>query len=126
MGGREDMFPFKLALNTSTLFPFNLDVKQQVRVAAEAGYEGIELWVKDIEEYVENGGSLSDLRKWIDDHKITFVNAIAFFKWADADKATRNTAFQQAKQEISMLAELGCTAVAAPPFGEEIGRASCR
>ncbi len=45
-------FPFKTALNASTLFPFEQDVKDQVRVTAEAGFAGIELWVKDLEAYV--------------------------------------------------------------------------
>lgn len=49
------MFPFKTALNASTLFPFELDVLQQVELAAQAGYDGIELWVKDIEAYLAAG-----------------------------------------------------------------------
>ena len=56
------MFPFKTALNTSTLFPFELDVKQQARVAAEAGFEGIELWVRDIEAYLDRGGTIRRMR----------------------------------------------------------------
>jgi len=40
------MFPFKTALNTSCLFPFRLGVKEQVSIAAEAGFEGIELWIR--------------------------------------------------------------------------------
>ncbi len=111
------MFPFKTALNASTLFPFKLNVKEQVRVAAEAGYEGIELWVKDIDAYVTGGGSISELRRYISDTGIAVVNAIAFFAWSDADKSAREQAFIQAAQEMRMLAELGCAAVAAPPFG---------
>ncbi len=110
-------FPFKLALNTSTLFPFNLDVKQQIRVAAEAGYEGIELWVKDIEDYISGGGSLKQLRKYISDTGISVVNGIAFFKWTDADENTRAEGFKQAEREMRMLAEIGCTGIAAPPTG---------
>lgn len=112
------MFPFKTALNSSTLFPFELDVKQQVKVAAEAGYQGIELWVKDIQAYLDQGGTLKELRNYLDDTGIPVVNAIAFFKWADADAATRAQGMSQAKQEMQMLVELGCRAVAAPPFGD--------
>jgi sugar phosphate isomerase/epimerase len=112
------MFPFKTALNTSTLFPFDLDVKQQVAVAAEAGFEGIELWVKDIQTHLQRGGTIADLRAYIADTGISIVNAIAFFPWADADAATRERGFAQAREEMLMLAELGCPAVAAPPYGD--------
>jgi 2-keto-myo-inositol isomerase len=112
-----DLFPFKTALNASTLFPFNLDVKEQVRIAAEAGYEGIELWVKDLNAYLTGGGTLTDLRQYISDTGIALVNAIAFFAWSDADEVVREQAFKQAEIEMRMLAELGCAAVAAPPFG---------
>jgi hypothetical protein len=47
------MHPFKPVLNASTLFPFNLNVVQQIEVAAHAGYYGIELWVKDISRIYE-------------------------------------------------------------------------
>lgn len=111
------MFPFKAALNASTLFPFHLDVKQQVRIAANAGFEGIELWMKDIEAYLQNGGTTEELRSYIADTGVTIVNAIAFFPWADADATVRKQGFAQAEREMQMLAEIGCVAVAAPPFG---------
>ncbi|BBH20297.1 xylose isomerase [Paenibacillus baekrokdamisoli] len=112
------MFPFKLALNVSTLFPYELDIKGQVQVAAEAGYEGIELWVKDIEQYVNNGGTIAQLKRYFADAGIQVVNAIAFFKWSDANDEVRAQAFLQAEKEMEMLVELGCLAVAAPPFGD--------
>ncbi len=73
------MFPFKTALNASTLFPFSLDVREQVRIAAEAGYEGIELWVKDVDAYLAGGGTVNQLKRYISDTGIAVVNAIAFF-----------------------------------------------
>jgi len=116
-----EAFPFKTAINASTLFPFELDIKQQVQIAAEAGYNGIELWVKDIEAYLATGAKIADLRAYIRDTGIAVVNAIAFFTWADADEATREQGLQQAEREMRILAELGCPAVAAPPYGNVAG-----
>lgn len=116
-----ELFPFKTAINTSTLLPFQLGVKQQVRIAAEAGFEGIELWVKDIELYLANGGTIQDLRAYIADTGLVVVNAIAFFTWADTGAATRKAGLVQAEREMRMLAELGCPAVAAPPYGDVTG-----
>jgi 2-keto-myo-inositol isomerase len=115
------MFPFKAALNASTLFPFALDASQQVRVAAEAGFSGIELWVKDILAYLEAGGTTQSLRGELEASGLALVNAIAFFAWADADGAARERGFAQAEREMQILAELGCQAVAAPPFGDVAG-----
>ncbi|WP_337102180.1 sugar phosphate isomerase/epimerase family protein [Paenibacillus sp. YIM B09110] len=112
------LFPFKTALNASTLFPFQLNVLEQIRIAAGAGFEGIELWVKDIEAYLQNGGTPVEIKSCLEESGIAFVNAIAFFKWSDANLHIREAGFSQAEREIAMLSELGCQAVAAPPFGD--------
>jgi sugar phosphate isomerase/epimerase len=115
------LFLFKSALNTSTLRPFQLDVRQQIQVAAEAGYDGIELWMKDIEAYVNNGGTMKELRAILADSGVALINAIAFIKWADSDEEVRKAAMKQAEREMSMLAELGCAGIAMPPFGHVEG-----
>ncbi len=120
-------FLFKAALNTSTLRPFQLDVPAQVRVCGEAGYEGIELWMKDIVSYREEGGDLADVRKLSEDLGIEIFDGIAFIRWADADPAVSSSEIEKAKKEMEMLAALGCRAVAAPPCGdtENITIAEC-
>jgi len=111
-------FPFKSSLNASTLVPYKLDLKTQLKVASEAGYDGYELWLRDLDTYVAEGGTLSSLRNYIADCDIALPNAIAFFKWADADQHVRAIGVEQAKREMSMLAEIGCSAVAVPPCGD--------
>ncbi|WP_051251510.1 sugar phosphate isomerase/epimerase family protein [Paenibacillus harenae] len=111
------IFPFKLSLNSSTLFPYKLGVEEQIAIAAEAGYAGIELWVRDIDAYLEGGGKLAELRRRVESSGIAVVNAIAFWSWADSDAAARSKGFEHAKRELELLAELGCAAAAAPPFG---------
>jgi 2-keto-myo-inositol isomerase len=112
------IFPFRTALNTSTLFPYNLDILQQIELVAEAGYDGIELWIKDVKAYVDSGEKLSSLRRELDRLKLAPVNAIAFFKWCDQDLQTRKEGLRQAEEEMEMLAAIGCPAIAAPPFGD--------
>lgn len=115
------MFPFKLSLNTSTLFPFKLDIEEQISVAAEAGYEGVEIWVRDLHAYVAGGGTIGRLRSHIGKAGIRVVNAIAFWAWADEDEAERARGLELAQKELELLAELGCAAAAAPPFGHVEG-----
>jgi 2-keto-myo-inositol isomerase len=115
--GKVTIFPFKTALNASTLFPFNLDVKDQVQIAAESGYDGVELWVRDLDAYLANGSTIQQLKRYISDTGITVVNAISFIAWPDENEEVRKLAFVQAEKEMVMLAELGCVALATPPFG---------
>ncbi|RIX50215.1 sugar phosphate isomerase/epimerase [Paenibacillus nanensis] len=120
-GNAERLFPFKTSLNASTLMPFRLGLDQQMRIAAEAGYDGYEIWVRDVDAFVADGKSLRTLREEIGALGIAIPNAIAFFRWADRDERVREEALAQARREMALLAELGCEAVAAPPFGDVEG-----
>ncbi|MFC4598658.1 sugar phosphate isomerase/epimerase family protein [Cohnella hongkongensis] len=111
------MFPFRAALNASTLFPYELGIREQIRVAAEAGYDGIEIWVKDLQQYVADGGTAAELREEAAAEGIEIANAISFIPWADEDEDVRLRAAAQTDQELALLAELGCPSFAAPPFG---------
>ncbi|MBT4139029.1 MAG: sugar phosphate isomerase/epimerase, partial [Candidatus Latescibacteria bacterium] len=73
---------FQYSLNTSTIRNENTSVVDAIDVAADAGYDGIEPWVKEIDEWVAKGGSLSDLRDKALDRGIQIVNLIAFPEWA--------------------------------------------
>ncbi|MCC3372476.1 sugar phosphate isomerase/epimerase [Cohnella sp. REN36] len=111
-------FPFRASLNASTLFPFELDIRDQIRTAAEAGYEGIEIWMKDLQAYAAAGGSVAALRREAADLGIEIAGAISFIPWADADADVRARGRLQTDEELTLLAELGCPSFAAPPFGD--------
>ncbi len=74
--------------------------------------------VQGYEIYLASGGTIGELRAYVRDTGIEVVNAITFFTWTDADEATRARGFGQAEREMRLLAELGCQAVAAPPYGD--------
>src|SRR5690606_27302303 len=114
---KERMQPFRMALNASTLFPFQLTLTEQIRVAANAGYEGIEFWMSDVDEHLSAGGTLAELRRVAEEEGIVLANAIAFWKWADLDEKERAGGMELAVREAERLAELGCPSAAAPPFG---------
>jgi 2-keto-myo-inositol isomerase len=111
-------FPFRTSMNTSTLRPFRLDAPAQLRACAAAGFQGVELWVRDLRAFREAGGSLADLGKLAGDLGVEVFDGIAFIKWEDADPVVRNTEIENAKEEMGMLAAMGCGAVAAPPWGD--------
>jgi 2-keto-myo-inositol isomerase len=108
---------FRYCLNTSTIREAKLPLDKIVALAAKAGYDGIEPWLYEIERYVEEGGSLSDLRKRIDDAGLTVEDAIAFPAWVVDDDVRRAEALEQARKAMDLVRQLGGTRIAAPPAG---------
>lgn len=109
--------PFGYCLNTSTLSGHKLPLPELVDVAAKAGYEALEPWLRDIEAYQKGGGSLEDLRKRIADHGMTVESAIGFAAWIVDDPAKRKEALEQSKREMELVRQIGGKRVAAPPVG---------
>ncbi|WPR73954.1 sugar phosphate isomerase/epimerase [Algoriphagus sp. NG3] len=107
----------QFSLNTSTLRGQKLDLPKIIEVAARAGYDGIELWIAELEAYLETGKSLASLKKLFSDAKIIPVNAIGFAPWMAQDTAKSKAGFEQMEKEMGMLAEIGCKRVAAPAIG---------
>jgi 2-keto-myo-inositol isomerase len=107
----------KFSLNTSTISGQKLGIEKYIDIAARAGYECIEPWIGDLKAYVDNGGSLRALKKLLDDSKLTAVNAIGFAPWMTDDEAQRKAGFKQMREDMEMMAALGCTRIAAPAAG---------
>lgn len=112
---------FRIALNTSTLRGFQLPIEEQIRVAAAAGYQGIEPWLSDVDAFTAKGGRLDDLRRQLADAGLQLAGAIAFWKWADADAAARAQGLELARREMATIAALGGSCAAAPPLGNVAG-----
>ena len=108
---------FRYCLNTSTIRGQKPGVVREVEIAGAAGYDGIEPWIPNLREYVEQGGSLSDLRKRIEDAGLTVDSAIGFAQWIHDDEKTRAAALEEARRDMDMLKQIGGTRIAAPPVG---------
>ncbi len=108
---------FSYCLNTSTISGQKVGFLKEFELTAKAGYNGIEIWVRDLEKYVQEGGSLKDLKKYSDDLGLTIENAIGFAQWAVDDETARNAGMEQMQREMEMLAQIGCKRIAAPPAG---------
>ncbi len=108
---------FKLSLNTSTISGQKLGVEKYIDIAARAGYDYIELWIGDIKAYLANGGTLKALKKYLDDNKIPVANAIGFAPWMVPDDEKRKAGFQQMREEMEIMAALGCPRIAASSAG---------
>jgi sugar phosphate isomerase/epimerase len=108
---------FHYCLNTSTIQACGLDISGKIRVIDQAGYQGIELWLSEIDGYVEQGGQLSRLKQMLDHHGLQVPNIIAFFQWSNPDSGIRKKELEEARRVLAIARELDCMYVAAPPAG---------
>lgn len=104
---------FKFCLNTSTIRGEERDLLANLEIASGAGYDGVEIWIRDLKSCVEKGNSITTVRNRITELGIEVVSAIGFAPWL----APGSEGFKQMKQEMELLAQIGCRRVAAPPAG---------
>ncbi len=108
--------PFHYCLNTSTLRGQKLSLVEEIEIAAQAGYQGVEPWIEELDRYTAEGGSLSDLNKRLRDLGLTVENAIGFFDWIVDDDAQRVRGLEEAQRNMEIVAQIGGTRLAAPPM----------
>jgi 2-keto-myo-inositol isomerase len=104
---------FRYCLNTSTISGQNSGLLKYIEIASKAGYDGIEVWVRDVENALNAGQTLSSLKSFIEDHGLQVESAIGFAPWMTDGEA----GFVQMEKEMQMLAGIGCRRIAAPPAG---------
>lgn len=104
-------------LNTSTISGQKVGFWKEFEITAKAGYDGIEIWIRDLQKYLNEGGKLTDLKKYIDDLGLKVENAIGFAEWIVDDEVKRKAALEQLKKEMDLVAQIGCKRIAAPPAG---------
>lgn len=90
---------FKLSLNSSTIRPASLEEK--IQVAAEAGYEGIELWINELDEYSNSGKSLENLGKRIEDLGLKVPNIIGLWDCLPAEEEKREETLKEVRRKIA-------------------------
>jgi len=115
LAGKELASPseFSYCLNTSTISGKNPGLLSYVKIASSAGYNGIEVWVRDVQAVLDAGHTLSELKNYIEEHGLKVENAIGFAPWM----AEGREGFEQMEREMTLLAGIGCHRIAAPPAG---------
>ena len=110
--GQKQESQFRFCLNTSTISGQNPGLLKYIDIASKAGYDGVELWVRDVKAYLEAGNSAQSLRKYIADAGLKVESAIGFAPWM-----TGKAGMDEMKADMLMMASIGCQRIAAPPFG---------
>ncbi len=113
MGNR----PFGFCFNTSTIRGQGLTLLEMVEVVAEAGYDGIEPWIRELDQLVARGGSLSGFGRRVTAAGLAIPNVIGFFEWAVDDAERRAAGLAEARRAMEICVAVGCPRLAAPPSG---------
>ncbi len=100
-------------LNTSTIKPQPL--LDKIRIAAAAGYDGVELWINDIYEHIGRGGAVKDVEKALADHGLRVPCMIAVQNWGDTIGPDFIAALEEARRRMEMAARMGSPVVVCTP-----------
>ncbi|MCW5515797.1 sugar phosphate isomerase/epimerase family protein [Muriicola sp. Z0-33] len=109
--------PMRVSLNTSTLLHYNIPVDQQIDMVANAGFDGVELWMRNIKSFLDSGGSTEQLKEKLQSHNLLLENIIGFSKWCSDDAEERKAALDLLAEEMEITAGLGGAFIAAPVQG---------
>jgi len=109
--------PIRISLNSSTLLHYKLPVDVQIDMVAEAGFDGIELWMSDVSKFLDNGGKTENLKDRLLSNSLILENIIGFSKWCSDDANERKKAIIQLREEMMITAALGGSFIAAPVQG---------
>lgn len=104
---------FTFCLNTSTIKPQPL--LEKIRLTAEAGFAGVELWINDIYQYIGQGGEVRDVEQAIADRGLIVPCMIAMRQWAEASELEYPLMLDEAKRRMDLAARLGSPYIVATP-----------
>ena len=109
--------PFRVSLNTSTLMAYKLPVDVQIEKVTAAGFDGVELWMRDIVAYLDQGGTTANLKAKLQEGNLKLENIIGFSEWCSDDAAKRKEAIEQLREEMHIIRDIGGEHIAAPVMG---------
>jgi 2-keto-myo-inositol isomerase len=120
------MSEFTLCLNTSTIRPTPL--LDKIRLAGEAGYAAIEPWNDEVTDYLDQGGTMPELKRALADAGLKVVSVIALHGWVTSEGAEHARVLDDCRRRMAQAAELGSPYIVASPPREvvDLGRATER
>jgi sugar phosphate isomerase/epimerase len=116
-GNLKGRLPFRINLNTSTISGYKLPIEEQIDLCIEAGFDGIELWVRDVLSYIEMGGTLEKLAIRMKNGGLLLENMIGFSNWIADDNTRRKEGVGIMRRDMELTARLGGRFIAAPAQG---------
>ncbi len=104
---------FVLCLNTSTIQPAPL--LEKIRIAARCGYQAVELWITDIQQFEEQGGRVEEVRALLDQLGLKRPSAIHLKNWSTAAGGSSTADWDQVRRRLEVAAAIGAQHIVAGP-----------
>ncbi len=102
-----------LCLNTSTIQPAGL--LDKIAIAAQTGYEAVELWISDLMAFQEAGGTLTEVVGHLRQNGLSVPDVIALHGWTDAPDAAWPGVLEEARRAMDLAAHVGARHLVASP-----------
>lgn len=106
--------PWPIVMNSATIRPVPL--KDQVRLVAETGWDGIEPWMNDLEKFEAEGGDLKALGREIADRGLRIANVIGLWDGMPEGDAAFEASLPMSRNRMRICADIGSPYVAALPL----------
>ncbi|AHM61911.1 xylose isomerase domain-containing protein [Flammeovirgaceae bacterium 311] len=110
--------PWPICLDTATIRPAE-GLEKKMEIAAAAGYDAIEPWDWELEEYEKNGGNLKELAKKIRDKGLFVPSMIGLWGCIPRNEEEFQKNLPATRNRMRMASEIGCSHVQAIP--NEVG-----
>lgn len=110
--------PWPICLDTATIRPAE-GIEKKIEIAAEAGYDAIEPWDWELEDYEKEGGDLTELAKKIKDLGLFVPSMIGLWGCLQPTQGSFEKSLAATRNRMRMANAVGCTHVQAIP--NEIG-----
>ncbi len=96
----------KFALNGVTIQPAPL--LEKIRVAGEAGYDGIELHVHELLDWLVDGGRLEDVNEALEREGLVVPCMLGFRNWGDLQGQDYRIHLFEARRRMRLCGRVGC------------------
>ncbi len=120
------MSEFVYCLNTSTIRPTPL--LDKIKIAGRAGFRAIEPWNDEVDDYLEAGGTIRDLKSALEDSGLKVVSVIALHSWITTDGEEYQRVLEDCRRRMDQAASLGSPYIVASPPQQvvDLGHATTR
>jgi 2-keto-myo-inositol isomerase len=112
------MSTFTYCLNTSTIR--HTPLLEKLWVASAAGYEAIEPWNAEVDEYMARGGTLAELKTALGDAGLKVVSMIALGDWITAEGDAYARVLDECRRRMDQAVALGSPYIVASPPDEVV------
>jgi len=112
------MSEFLFCLNTSTIRPTPL--LEKIAIAGGAGYNAIEPWNDEITDYLNQGGTVPELKRALADAGLKVVSVIALHGWITATGADHRRVLDDCRRRMEQAAALASPYIVASPPQEVV------